>query len=115
VIRDTDVVDVVVIGSGAFGAAIFRSSDLMTRLASRAVEWFLRFSADTRQPLDVVQAGSLKAARRPEDAAILATEALRGERLGLGTRFLTPEEDAAGAWARQVAARAGIHVPMVPT
>jgi 4-methylaminobutanoate oxidase (formaldehyde-forming) len=218
--------DVVVIGSGGFGAAtayflarrggrrvalldrhplasqtspraagnaaLLRSTDLMTRLASRAVEWLKRFSRDTGQPLDVVQSGSLKAARRPEDAAILDDEVARGDRLGLKTVLLSPEAahrlhrffqpqgllavmytpgdvyfepsqvaigyataagelgatllpdttvtgidiqqgsvravetdrgrieapvvvDAAGAWARQVAASAGIHVPMVPT
>ena len=218
--------DVVVIGSGGFGAAtayflarrggrrvalldrhplasqtspraagnaaLLRSTDLMTRLASRAVEWLKRFSRDTGQPLDVVQSGSLKAARRPEDAAILDDEVARGDRLELKTVLLSPEAahrlhrflqprgllavmytpgdvyfepsqvaigyataagelgatllpdttvtgidiqqgsvravetdrgrieapvvvDAAGAWARQVAASAGIHVPMVPT
>jgi 4-methylaminobutanoate oxidase (formaldehyde-forming) len=176
----------------AGNAATLRSTDLMTRLASRAVEWLLRFSRDTGQPLDVVQSGSLKAARRPEDAAILEQEAVRGQRLGLGTTVVSPEEahrrhpffqpdgvrsvlhtpgdayfeppqvasgyataagqlgatllarttvtgihveggavqgvetdrgriespvvvDAAGAWARQVAARAGVYVPLVPT
>jgi glycine/D-amino acid oxidase-like deaminating enzyme len=222
-VRDADVV---VIGSGGFGAAtayclmrrgvrrvavldrhelasqtspraagnaaVLRSTDVMTRLAGRAVEWLLRFTAETGQPLDIVRSGSLKAARRPEDAAILDREAKRGERLGLGTRILPPDAahrlhpffqpegvlsvlhtpgdvyfepaqvasgyaaaagalgarllpettvtaihvgsgavrgvetdrgridspvvvDAAGAWARQVAASAGIHVPLVPT
>jgi 4-methylaminobutanoate oxidase (formaldehyde-forming) len=176
----------------AGNAAVLRSTDLMTRLAGRAVEWLLRFGRDTGQPLEIVRSGSLKAARRPEDAATLDEEAARGRRLGLGTRLVsgedahrmhpffqptgvlsvlhTPEDayfepshvaigyaraagdlgvalrprstvtgilvergvvqgvetdqgaiespivvDAAGAWARQVAASAGIHVPMVPT
>jgi 4-methylaminobutanoate oxidase (formaldehyde-forming) len=218
--------DVVVIGSGAFGAttayflarqggrrvalldrhalasptspraagnaAMLRSTGLMTRLACRAVECLLRFTRDTGRPLEIVQAGSLKAARRPEDAAILEQEVTRGKRLGLETTVLSPEAahrlhpffqpkgilsvlhtpgdvyfepsqvasgyaaaarewgasllpnttvtridiqdgavrgvetdrgrletpvvlDAAGAWARQVAAGAGIHIPMVPT
>ena len=218
--------DVVVIGSGGFGAAtaywlvrhgrrrvvvvdrhslasqtspraagnaaVLRSTDLMTRLALRAVEQLRQFSRDTGQPLEVVRAGSLKAARRPQDAVTLEQEAVRGTRLGLGTRLVTPAEahrmhpflqpgglvsvlhtpedvyfepsqvasgyvvaagelgvtllpgttvtgieirsgvvrgvetdrgpiespvvvDAAGAWARQVAARAGIHVALVPT
>ncbi len=218
--------DVVVIGSGGFGAAtayflmrhggrrvalldrhalasqtspraagnaaMLRSTDLMSRLARRAVEWLLRLSADTGEPLEIVRSGSLKVARTAEDADILAREAARGERLGLGTRVISPEAahrvhpfvqprgvravlhtpgdvyfepshvatayataagklgatllpnttvtgvharngvvegvetdrgriespvvvDAAGAWARQVAAAAGIHVPMVPT
>jgi 4-methylaminobutanoate oxidase (formaldehyde-forming) len=176
----------------AGNAAVLRSTTVMTRLAGRAVEWLLRFSGDTGQPLEIVQAGSLKAARRRKDAAILEEEAVRGQRLGAGTRLVSAEEahrlhpffqptgvlavlhtpgdvyfepsevargyataagdlgvvlrphtmvtgiriergvvqgvetdrgpiegatvvDAAGAWARQVAATAGIHVPMVPT
>jgi len=176
----------------AGNAAILRSTDLMTRLARRAVDALLRFPQETGQPLEVVRAGSLKAARTAEDAGILDREAARGERLGLDTRLLAPEEahrlhllfepagvravlhtpgdvyfepaqvaigyaraagalgatllpqtnvtgilvedatvggvetdrgriaapvvvDAAGAWARQVAASAGIHVPVVPT
>jgi glycine/D-amino acid oxidase-like deaminating enzyme len=222
-VRDTDVV---VIGSGGFGAttayflmrrggrrvalldrhelasqtspraagnaALLRSTDLMTRLARRAVEWLLRFTADTGEPLDIVQSGSLKAARKPDDAATLAREVDRGTRLGLQTTLISPVAahrmhpffqpqgvlavlhtpgdvyfepsqvasgyaaaagklgatllpnttvteihvqgdavrgvetdrgriespvvvDVAGAWARQIAARAGIHVPIVPT
>jgi glycine/D-amino acid oxidase-like deaminating enzyme len=222
-VRDADVV---VIGSGGFGAAtayflmrrgrrrvvlldrhalasqtspraagnaaVLRSTDLMSRLAARAVEWLLRLTADTGEPLEMVRSGSLKAARTPEDAATLAREAARGAQLGLATTLISPEAahrlhpffqprgvrsvlhtpgdvyfepshvasgyaaaagklgatllpgttvtgvevrdgavrgvetdhgriespvvvDAAGAWARQVAASAGIHVPMVPT
>jgi len=176
----------------AGNAAVLRSTELMSRLASRAVQWLRRFSVDTGQPLDLVQSGSLKVARRPEEAAILEEEGIRGQAWGLGTRLVSPEEahrlhpffqppgvlavlhtpgdvyfepsqvasgyasaasalgvtllanttvvgidvrqgavqavetdrgrietpvvvDAAGAWARQVAAGAGIYVPMVPT
>jgi 4-methylaminobutanoate oxidase (formaldehyde-forming) len=222
-VRDADVV---VIGSGGFGAAtayflmrrggcrvvlldrhalasqtspraagnaaVLRSTDLMSRLAGRAVEWLLRLTADTGEPLEIVRSGSLKAARTAEDAETLAREAGRGEKLGLETRLVSPEAahrmhpffqpggvrsvlhtpgdvyfepshvasgyataagklgatllpsttvtgvhvqdgavrgvetdrgridspivvDAAGAWARQVAASAGVHMPMVPT
>jgi 4-methylaminobutanoate oxidase (formaldehyde-forming) len=176
----------------AGNAAVLRSTDVMTRVARRAVDGLLRFGGETGQPLAVVRSGSLKLARRPADAVIVEQEARRGERLGLGTRLVSPEEahrrhpfleprgllavlhtpedvyfepsqvaigyataagqlgatllpgttvtgiriaagavqgvdtdrgpidspvvvDAAGAWARQVAARAGIHVPAVPT
>jgi glycine/D-amino acid oxidase-like deaminating enzyme len=222
-VRDADVV---VIGSGGFGAAtayflmrgggrrvvlldrhalasqtspraagnaaVLRSTDLMSRLAGRAVEWLLRLTADTGEPLEIVRSGSLKAARKAGDAETLAREASRGERLGLESRIVSPEVahrmhpffqpngvvsvlhtpgdvyfepshvasgyaaaagklgatllpgttvtgvhvqdgtvrgvetdrgriespvvvDAAGAWARQVAASAGVHVPMIPT
>ena len=117
--------DVVVIGSGGFGAAtayflmrrggrrvvlldrhalasqtspraagnaaVLRSTDLMTRLAGRAVEWLLRLTADTGEPLEIVRSGSLKAARTAEDAETLAREASRGEQLGLETRLVSPE------------------------
>jgi glycine/D-amino acid oxidase-like deaminating enzyme len=176
----------------AGNAAMLRSTDVMSRLARRAVEWLLRLTADTGEPLEIVQSGSLKAARTDEDATILAKEVVRGEGLGLGTTLVSPEAahrmhpfllprglksvlqtpgdvyfepshvaagyaaaagklgatllpdttvtdvhvragvvegvatdrgriespfvvDAAGAWGRQVAAHAGIHVPMVPT
>jgi glycine/D-amino acid oxidase-like deaminating enzyme len=176
----------------AGNAALLRSTDVMCRLAGRAVDWLLRFTEDTGEPLDIVRSGSLKAARTDADAAILAHEAARGQALGLGTTRISPEAahrmhpffqpggvrsvvhtpgdvyfepshvaagyaaaagklgatllprttvtgvhvragvvqgvetdrgridspvvvDAAGAWGRQVAAEAGIHVPMVPT
>ena len=117
--------DVVVIGSGGFGAAtayflmrrggrrvvlldrhalasqtspraagnaaVLRSTDLMSRLAGRAVDWLLRLTADTGEPLEIVRSGSLKAARTAEDAVTLAREASRGEQLGLETRLVSPE------------------------
>src|SRR2546427_10262217 len=62
----------------AGNAALLRSTDLMTRLASRAVEWLKRFSRDTGQPLGGVPYGSLQAARRPEGAAVLGVERATG-------------------------------------
>jgi glycine/D-amino acid oxidase-like deaminating enzyme len=121
-VRDADVV---VIGSGGFGAAtayflmrrgarrvalldrhalasqtspraagnaaVLRSTDLMSRLARRAVEWLVRFSADTGEPLEIVRSASLKAARTDEDAKTLAKEVARGQDLGLGTTLVSPE------------------------
>src|SRR5215831_10349725 len=45
-----------------------RKSDLMTALIKLAVEKIKRFTQETGQPLDWVHSGSLKIARRPEDA-----------------------------------------------
>jgi hypothetical protein len=121
-VKDTDVV---VIGSGGFGAAtayfLMRRGgrrvgparpacagladlaarrrqrrhaaldDLMSRLARRAVEWLLRLSADTGEPLEIVRSGSLKAARTAEDRGDPRARGDRGERLGLGTRVVSPE------------------------
>jgi len=118
--------DVVVIGSGAFGAAAafalarrggrrvalvdrhplgsqtspraaglaaqVRSTDVMTRLAQRAVQLLVHFTEDTGQPLELAQPGSIKVARTAEDAAILESEASRGERLGLETTVISGDE-----------------------
>ena len=72
----------------AGNAAVLGSTDVMTRLARRAADWLLRFSEDTGRPLEIVRSSSLKAARRPEDAATLDEEAAGGQRLGLETRIV---------------------------
>lgn len=69
-----------------------RKSELMTRLATMAVKKIERFEADTGQPLVFHQPGSLKVARRPEDAEQLREEVARGQRLGLDIDFIAPEE-----------------------
>ena len=118
--------DVVVIGSGGFGAATAfhlvergarnvlvvdrhelagqtspraaglvshaRTTDLMTRLVQLAGEKLERFTADTGQPLDWNRPGSLKVARRPEDAAVVDDDVARGERLGLDVARLSADE-----------------------
>lgn len=109
--------DVIVIGSGALGAATayylaqrgthrvallerleigsqtspraagmvscMRKSDLMIDLIKLAAARIRQFSADTGQPLDWVQSGSLKVARRPVDAEVIQEDILRGRRHGL--------------------------------
>ncbi|BCG03855.1 hypothetical protein PPGU19_084230 (plasmid) [Paraburkholderia sp. PGU19] len=106
--------DVIVIGSGALGAATayylaqrgthrvallerleigsqtspraagmvscMRKSDLMIDLIKLAASRIRQFSADTGQPLDWVQSGSLKVARRPVDAEVIQEDILRGRR-----------------------------------
>jgi glycine/D-amino acid oxidase-like deaminating enzyme len=118
--------DVVVIGSGGFGAATAfhlvergarnvvvvdrhelaaqtspraaglvshaRTTDLMTRLVQHAGAKLERFTADTGQPLDWHRPGSLKVARRPEDAAVVDADVARGERLGLDVARLSADE-----------------------
>ena len=49
-------------------SAEVRHSPLMTRIAARGVEKLLRFAAETGEPLDIHQPGSLKIARRPAAA-----------------------------------------------
>lgn len=69
-----------------------RKSDLMIRLIQRAGDAIKRFTAETGQPLRWVQPGSLKIARRPEDARVIEGDAARGRRLGLDIEEISPEE-----------------------
>ncbi len=118
--------DVVVIGSGALGAATafylaksgrrsvalldrhdigsqtspraagmvscIRKSDLMINLIKIACEKIRHFSADTGQPLNWVHSGSLKIARRPQDARVIVDDVARGRRMGLDVEQISPEE-----------------------
>jgi glycine/D-amino acid oxidase-like deaminating enzyme len=69
-----------------------RKSDLMITLVRRAGELLRRFTVETGQPLDWVQPGSLKIARRPDDARVIADDLVRGRRLGLDAEAITPGE-----------------------
>src|SRR5919204_1694117 len=51
-----------------------RNSDLMTELIKLAVEKIRRFTQETGEPLDWVHSGSLKVARRPQDAAVIEAD-----------------------------------------
>ncbi|QBR02946.1 NAD(P)/FAD-dependent oxidoreductase [Paraburkholderia pallida] len=66
-----------------------RKSDLMIELIKRAVAGIRQFSAETGQPLDWVQSGSLKVARRPEDAEVIQEDIQRGRRHGLDVEALS--------------------------
>jgi glycine/D-amino acid oxidase-like deaminating enzyme len=169
-----------------------RKGELMTRLIKVAAAAIPSLAEETGQPLDWVHSGSLKVARRTEDAEVIESDVARGRRLGLDVEQITPAEahrlnpfletegvaavmrvgddmyfnpaqvavgfargaeargvtllpgtavtsvrithgrveavetdkgtiatpvvvDAAGAWARQVAAASGIYIPLVPT
>jgi glycine/D-amino acid oxidase-like deaminating enzyme len=68
-----------------------RKSESMTRLALRARAALVRFRDETGEPLDLVACGSLKVARRPEDAAVLSADAGRAAGLGLDAALISPD------------------------
>jgi 4-methylaminobutanoate oxidase (formaldehyde-forming) len=68
-----------------------RKSDLMIRLIRLATERIKRFAEDTGQPLDWVQPGSLKVARREQDAEVIDGDVERGRRMGLDVERISPE------------------------
>lgn len=72
-------------------AAHARSTDLMVEVMLLASERIKRFTRDTGQPLDWVQSGSLKVARREQDNAVLEQEHERLRRLGLDAELIHAE------------------------
>ena len=68
-----------------------RSTDVLTRLAQRAVKKLERFEEELGQPLRFDQSGALKIARTPEHVEQLRREVARGQALGLPIDFITPE------------------------
>jgi 4-methylaminobutanoate oxidase (formaldehyde-forming) len=69
-----------------------RKSELMISLIKDACRRLETFAQDTGQPLDWVQGGSLKVARRPQDAAVLANDLERAQRAGLDVQRISPDE-----------------------
>ena len=69
-----------------------RKSDVMIRLIQRAGELLRGFTDETGRPLRWVQPGSLKIARRPEDAAVLEADLARARRLGVDIEQISPAE-----------------------
>ena len=61
-----------------------RKGDLMISLIKLACERIRSFSKDTGQPLNWVHSGSLKIARRPQDAEVIASDVARGPAYGAG-------------------------------
>jgi glycine/D-amino acid oxidase-like deaminating enzyme len=69
-----------------------RSDATMTRIAARAVEKIATFAADTGEPMEFFQPGSLKIARRPEHEMQLHEEVSRGRGLGLDVAMISLDE-----------------------
>jgi glycine/D-amino acid oxidase-like deaminating enzyme len=68
-----------------------RKSDLMVKLIKDACRKIERFTEETGQPLDWVHSGSLKIARRPQDADVIAADLERGKRMGLDVEQISPD------------------------
>jgi 4-methylaminobutanoate oxidase (formaldehyde-forming) len=68
-----------------------RKSDLMIRLIKDACRKIEAFTEETGQPLDWVHSGSLKIARRPQDAEVIKTDFERGRRTGLDVELISRE------------------------
>ena len=69
-----------------------RKGELMTRLIKVAAAAIRGFAEETGQPLDWVHSGSLKVARRMEDAEVIEADIARGRRLGLDVEQITLAE-----------------------
>src|SRR5215475_11603202 len=69
-----------------------RKSELMISLIKLAAERLKSFTEETGQPLDWVHSGSLKVARRPQDAEVIEGDIARGRRLGLDVEQISPQE-----------------------
>jgi len=68
-----------------------RKSDLMISLIKDACRKIEAFTEETGQPLDWVHSGSLKIARRPQDAEVIKADFERGRRMGLDVERISPE------------------------
>jgi glycine/D-amino acid oxidase-like deaminating enzyme len=69
-----------------------RKGDLMTTLIIDACRKIETFTEETGQPLDWVHSGSLKIARRPQDAEVIKADFERGRRMGLDVELISPEQ-----------------------
>ena len=67
-----------------------RQSELMTRLATMAVEKIKNFTNETGEPLVYYRSGSLKIARTPEHQQQLQRDVELGQRLGVDIDFVSP-------------------------
>src|SRR5258708_12305026 len=68
-----------------------RKGDLMIKLIKDACRKIESFTEETGQPLDWVHSGSLKIARRPQDADVIAADLQRGKRMGLNVEQISAE------------------------
>jgi 4-methylaminobutanoate oxidase (formaldehyde-forming) len=69
-----------------------RKGELMIELIKDACRKIETFTVETGQPLDWVHSGSLKIARRPQDADVIVADLDRGRRMGLDVEQVSPEE-----------------------
>src|ERR1700752_2427783 len=69
-----------------------RKSDLMISLIKDACRKIEAFTEETGQPLEWVHTGSLKIARRPQDAEVIKADFERGRRMGLDVELISPEQ-----------------------
>ena len=69
-----------------------RKSGFMIELIKLAAKKIPRFTEETGQPLDWVHSGSLKVARRAEDARVLIDDLQRGVEHGLDVQRIPPDE-----------------------
>ncbi len=69
-----------------------RKGGFMIELIKLAAKKIPHFTEETGQPLDWVHSGSLKIARRPEDARVLAEDLERGRAYGLDVEAVSPQE-----------------------
>ena len=67
-----------------------RQSELMTRLATMAVDKIKNFTAETGEEMIYFQSGSLKIARTPEHHQQLQRDVERGQKLGVDIDFVSP-------------------------
>ncbi|MGY3500291.1 NAD(P)/FAD-dependent oxidoreductase [Bradyrhizobium sp. USDA 4471] len=69
-----------------------RKGDLMIGLIKDACRKIETFTEETGQPLDWVHSGSLRIARRPQDAEVIKDDLERGRRMGLDVDLISPEQ-----------------------
>jgi glycine/D-amino acid oxidase-like deaminating enzyme len=69
-----------------------RKSDLMITLIKDACRKIEAFTEETGQPLDWVHSGSLKVARRQQDAEVIKSDFERGRRMGLDVELISPDQ-----------------------
>jgi len=69
-----------------------RKSDLMISLIKDACRKIETFTEETGQPLDWTHSGSLKIARRLQDAEVVEADFERGRAMGLDVELISPEQ-----------------------
>jgi glycine/D-amino acid oxidase-like deaminating enzyme len=69
-----------------------RKSELMIDLIKLAAQRIRNFTKETGQSLNWVHSGSLKIARRPQDAEVIVSDVARGRRSGLDVERISAVE-----------------------